>query len=286
MKILVTGCRGQLGREINDVLDERKADVVYVDREELDLTDAAAVRDFLEKGEFTHLVNCAAFTAVDLAEEEKSLCTAVNVEAVRNIAINAERLGLKIIHISTDYVYDGTAHTPYTEAAKTSPLSHYGNTKRKSETALLGLAPDSIIIRTQWLYSPYTVRNFIGAIIAKADHDGRLKVVADQIGTPTYARDLAELIACILFSPQWVSGIYHYSNEGVASWYDFAKAVLRLTGRGNVQVTPISTADYLTPATRPIYAVLDKSLVKATYGITIPHWEDSLALALKRLPGQ
>ena len=284
MKILVTGCLGQLGRELHDVLDERNVGdcVVYIDRDDLDLTDADAVKTFLENGGFTHVVNCAAYTAVDLAEEEKSLCTAVNVEAVRNIAINAERLGFRIIHVSTDYVYDGSANTPYSESAKTSPLSHYGNTKRKGETALLGLAPDSVILRTQWLYSPYTMRNFVGAILRKGDSEGKLKVVADQIGTPTYARDLACMIATILLSPQWVSGIYHYSNEGVASWYDFAKAVLRLSGRSNVEVKPVCSSDYPTVAARPMYAVLNKSLVKATYGVYIPHWEDSLSDAIIR----
>jgi len=283
MKILVTGCNGQLGREIHDVLDEHNQAASYIDRDVLDLRDAAAVAVFLEEGGFTHVVNCAAYTAVDLAEEEKSECTAANVDAVKNIAINAERLGLKIIHISTDYVYDGMSNVPYTEASRTSPLSHYGNTKRKGETALLGLAPDAVIIRTQWLYSPYSDRNFVSAILRKARKEGKLSVVADQIGTPTYARDLAELICTLLLSHQWVGGIYHYSGEGVASWYDFAKAILDLSGLEQVEVRPVHTADYPSVAARPMYAVLDKSLVKATFGVSIPHWHDSLVHAIERL---
>ena len=284
MKILVTGCHGQLGRELHDVLDEHDlTNTVYIGHDNLDLSDAGAVTAFLENGGFTHGVNCAAYTAVDRAEEEKSSCTAVNVEAVRNLAIHAERLGLKIIHISTDYVYDGTAHTPYTEAAKTSPLSHYGDTKRKGETALLGLAPDSVIIRTQWLYSPYSDRNFISAILRKARQGDKLRVVSDQSGTPTYARDLAEMIYKIIEAPQWVSGIYHYSNEGVASWYDFACAIVRMAGLDDVEIKPIHTSDYQAAATRPMYALLDKSLIRATYGVKIPHWQQSLAKAIARM---
>ncbi len=284
MKILVTGSKGQLGRELADVFREHGMEnVVYVDREELDLTNAMAVSAFLEAGEFTHVVNCAAYTAVDLAEDEKSACKAANIDAVRNIAINAERLGLKIIHISTDYVYDGTAHTPYSEASKTSPLSQYGDSKRKGETALLGLAPDALIIRTQWLYSPYSERNFVCAILNKARRDGKLKVVADQIGTPTYARDLAEMIYKVLMASQWVSGIFHYSNEGVASWFDFAHEIVRLAGLDSVVVRPIKTSDYQAVATRPMYALLDKSLIKATFNVEIPYWRDSLAKAIARM---
>lgn len=287
MKILLTGANGQLGRELKTVLDRRfPGCTTAVDKEDLDLTDAEAVERFLTGAEFTHVVNTAAYTAVDRAEEEKSQCTAVNTDAVCNIARLADDLSLHIIHLSTDYVFDGNAHMPYREGDKVLPLNHYGSTKRKSETALLGLAPGSIIVRTSWLYSPLPgAKNFVKTILSLADDRTAwpLKIVADQIGTPTYAVDLAETIADILGARQWVPGIYHYSDEGVASWYDFAKAILRNAGREDVPVVPIKTADLPRPAERPIYAVLDKSLIKATYGITIPYWEESLQRAMQRL---
>jgi dTDP-4-dehydrorhamnose reductase len=277
MKILVTGADGQLGQELPDELEAAMPGITtYVGHKEMDITDAGAVERYISEGGFTHVVNCAAYTAVDRAEEDKSTCTAVNVDGIRNIARLAEPLGLHIIHISTDYVYDGNSCRPYTEADKVSPLSHYGSTKRKGETSLLGLSPDAVIIRTSWLYSGKSGRNFPGAILRRAIQDGQLHVVADQVGTPTDAKDLAAVIAVILASPQWIPGIYNYSNEGVASWYDFAKAILRIGGLSDVKVMPIKSADYPVAAERPVYAVLDKSLIKATYGIEIPHWEESL----------
>lgn len=277
MKILVTGANGQLGMELRPLLDSAfPSSTVFTDVEELDLTDAKAVETFVANNDFTHIVNCAAYTAVDRAEEEKMQCSRINFDAVKNLALAADANGTKIIHISTDYVFDGTNHRPYKESDKVNPISQYGTTKRKGETALLALSPEALIIRTSWLYSPHG-HNFLKAMLNKAHTSAEIKVVADQIGTPTYARDLAEAIIRILRSHQWVPGIYHFSDEGAASWFDFAKAIFRISGIKNVNVIPIPTEDYPTAAARPSYSILDKTRIKATYGVEIPHWEDSLA---------
>ena len=226
-------------------------------------------------------MNCAAYTAVDRAEEEKMLCAAVNTDAVKNLAMAADANGAKIIHISTDYVFDGTNHRPYRESDKVNPISQYGTTKRKGETLLLALAPQAIIIRTAWLYSAHG-KNFVKTMLRLADSQPEIKVVCDQIGTPTFARDLASAVVKVLQSHQWVPGIYHFTDEGAASWYDFAKAIFRIAGK-DVKVTPIPTEDYPTPASRPSYSILDRTRIKATYGIEIPHWEEALADCLRQL---
>lgn len=280
MKILVTGANGQLGNELRNLLEtEIPGCTLYTDRDELDLTDAKAVDAFILDNEITHIVNCAAYTAVDRAEEEKLACSAVNCDAVKNLAMAADANGVKVIHISTDYVFDGTNHRPYRESDKVNPISQYGTTKRKGETALLALAPESIIIRTAWLYSSYG-NNFVKTMLRLADSQEEVRVISDQIGTPTYARDLAVAILKILTSHQWVSGIYHFTNEGAASWYDFAHAIFRIAGK-KVKLTPIPTEDYPTLAIRPAYSILDRSRIKATYGVEIPHWEESLEDCLK-----
>lgn len=280
MKILVTGANGQLGNELRNLLEtEIPGCTLYTDRDELDLTDAKAVDAFMLDNEITHIVNCAAYTAVDRAEEEKLACSAVNCDAVKNLAMAADANGVKVIHISTDYVFDGTNHRPYRESDKVNPISQYGTTKRKGETALLALAPESIIIRTAWLYSSYG-NNFVKTMLRLADSQGEVRVISDQIGTPTYARDLAVAIFKILTSHQWVSGIYHFTNEGAASWYDFAHAIFRIAGK-KVKLIPIPTEDYPTLAIRPAYSILDRSRIKATYGVEIPHWEESLEDCMK-----
>lgn len=283
MKILITGNRGQLGTELLDVLSQRGPDieVVATDVDTLDLTDASAVREFVTRGDFSHIVNCAAYTAVDRAEEDKKLCTAVNVDAVSNLSGVASDISAKLLHVSTDYVFDGLANRPYTESDKPEPLSVYGVSKRRSETAALGLNPDTIIVRTGWLYSPHG-SNFVKTMLRLGRAGKPFSVVYDQIGTPTYARDLADMIVTILMAPQWLNGTYHYSNEGVASWYDFTKAILELAGL-DCKVKPILTAEYPTPATRPVYSVLDKAKIKATYQVTIPYWRDSLAKCIERI---
>lgn len=283
MKILVTGANGQLGREMRNVLEaEYPGNTLYTDIDTLDLTDIKAIERFVISNDVTHIVNCAAYTAVDRAEEEKLECSAVNVDAVKNIARVADSNGVKVIHISTDYVFDGKSHRPYSESDKVNPISQYGTTKRSGETALLALAPESIIIRTAWLYSPYG-HNFVKTILNRATDSTPLRVVADQIGSPTYAADLAHAIYKILRSQQWVQGIFHYTDSGVASWYDFAKAILELSGHVDKKVCPIPTTDYPTVATRPYYSVLDTQRISATYDVVIPYWRDSLADCLKRI---
>ncbi|MGM9844289.1 MAG: dTDP-4-dehydrorhamnose reductase [Muribaculaceae bacterium] len=283
MRILVTGANGQLGNELRIVLAQAISDeVFYTDKEELDLTNAKAVADFVVNNDITHIINCAAYTNVDLAETEKLECNAINVTAVKNIAMAADSNGAKVIHISTDYVFDGTAHRPYRESDKVNPISQYGTTKRSGETALIALAPDSIIIRTAWLYSPFG-KNFVKTILRLSKEQNEIGVVCDQIGTPTYAHDLALAILAILKCHQWVSGIYHFTDEGACSWYDFAKTIVKLAGNTDCKVKPILSDDFPRPAARPYYSVLDRTRIKATYGVTIPHWEDSLEDCLKRL---
>ena len=281
MKILITGANGQLGTELHEILErEFPGQTLYTDVQELDLTNAKAVDSYVANNEITHIVNCAAYTAVDRAEEEM-LCAAVNTDAVKNLAMAADANGAKIIHISTDYVFDGTNHRPYRESDKVNPISQYGTTKRKGETLLLALAPQAIIIRTAWLYSAHG-NNFVKTMLRLADSQPEIKVVCDQIGTPTFARDLARAVVKVLQSHQWVPGIYHFTDEGAASWYDFAKAIFRIAGK-DVKVTPIPTEDYPTPASRPSYSILDRTRIKATYGIEIPHWEEALADCLRQL---
>ena len=283
MRILVTGANGQLGNELRIVLAQAISDeVFYTDKEELDLTNAKAVADFVVNNDITHIINCAAYTNVDLAETEKLECNAINVTAVKNIAMAADGNGAKVIHISTDYVFDGTAHRPYRESDKVNPISQYGTTKRSGETALIALAPDSIIIRTAWLYSPFG-KNFVKTILRLSKEQNEIGVVCDQIGTSTYAHDLALAILAILKCHQWVSGIYHFTDEGACSWYDFAKTIVKLAGNTDCKVKPILSDDFPRPAARPYYSVLDRTRIKATYGVTIPHWEDSLEDCLKRL---
>lgn len=283
MKILVTGAAGQLGSELRNILEKRMPGItLYTDIHELDLTNEEAVKRFIIDNEISHVVNCAAYTSVEKAEQEQALCAKINTDTVKNIAATASDYGIKVIHISTDYVFDGTAHTPYKESEKVNPISTYGTTKRKGEMVLLSMCPDAIIIRTSWLYSPYG-NNFVKTMMRLGKERNELSVVCDQIGTPTYALDLAKAIYAILTARQWIPGIFHFSDEGACSWYDFTKAIHRIAGITSCQVSPILTDDYPTAASRPPYSVLDKTKIKRTYGITIPHWEESLKECIERI---
>lgn len=286
MRILVTGSNGQLGNELQRVLStDVYADIFFTDCDTLDITDAQAVKDFVSSHDLTHIINCAAYTAVDKAESDQSLCYKINADGIKNLASTAHDYGVKILHISTDYVFDGTSYRPYTETDKTNPLSAYGASKRKGEMQLLALNPAAIIIRTAWLYSPYG-NNFVKTMLRLGRERDRLSVVADQIGSPTAAADLAEAIKTILLAQKWVPGIFHFTGEGVCSRYDFAKMIHRLACIDTCEVKAITTADYPTPAARPFYSVLDLSLIKRTYGIKPPYWVDSLEDCINTLKQQ
>ena len=283
MKILVTGSNGQLGRELRRALEMTMPGVTtYTDVDELNICDAKAVEEYVTSGDFTHIVNCAAFTAVDKAETEQSMCYAINADAVKNIAVAASKTGARVLHISTDYVFDGKSHRPYKESDKVSPVSAYGTSKRKGEMMLLAMCQDAVIIRTAWLYSPHG-HNFVKTMLTLGRERNEVRVVADQIGTPTSATDLAEAIVTLLTSRQWRPGIYHFTNEGACSWYDFTKVIHHLAGIESCNVVPITTADYPTAATRPPYSVLDKNLIKNTYNLKIPFWIDSLKKVVDQL---
>lgn len=286
MKILVTGSNGQLGKEMNGILEQNCPGITtYTDVDTLDICDEKAVESFLEKEQFTHIVNCAAFTAVDKAETEQTLCYRINADAVENLAKAAAKHGAKIIHISTDYVFDGTACRPYRESDKVNPVSAYGASKRKGEMVLLSYCPDAIILRTAWLYSPHG-HNFVKTMLKLGLERAELRVVFDQVGTPTSATDLAAAIYSVITARQWIPGIYHFSNEGAISWYDFTKSIHRNAGITTCNVIPVTTDDYPTPASRPHYSVLDKSKIKSTFDIIIPYWEDSLKACLDRIKKQ
>ena len=283
MRILVTGANGQLGKEMHSILEQKcPGKTIYTDIDSLDITDRQALEDFFNKNEITHIINCAAFTSVDKAESEQNLCYRINSDAVQNLAITAINHNAKIIHISTDYVFDGTSHRPYTESDKVHPVSAYGNSKRRGEMGLLSLCPEAIILRTSWLYSPHG-NNFVKTMLKLGREKQSLRVVFDQIGTPTSARDLATAIYSILTARQWTPGIYHFSNEGAISWYDFAKSIHRIAGITTCKVTPVTTDKYPTEAIRPHYSVLDKSRIKNTFSIEIPYWEESLKTCIDEI---
>lgn len=283
MNILITGCNGQLGNEMRNVLSgNEQYNVIYTDVAELDLTDAQALEQFFEANPIDVVVNCAAYTAVDAAEDNEALCRLINVDAVRLLATTAHSHGAKVVHVSTDYVFDGKGHRPYREDDPTCPQSVYGFTKLDGEKALFDAAPDSVVLRTAWLYSPYG-KNFVKTMLTLGRTREALNVVVDQVGTPTYAYDLALAIKAVIDAEKWVAGVYHFSDEGAVSWYDFTKAIHRLAGITSCNVSPCMSDQFPAKAARPNYSVLDKTKIKATYGITIPYWEDSLNDCLKRI---
>lgn len=274
---LITGAKGQLGTELSKLLPN----AIKSDVDTLDITDERAVNEFVKKNKIDTIINCAAYTAVDKAEDNKDLATAINVVGPYNLA----KTGKKIVHISTDYVFDGMGHRPYTSLDKTIPLSVYGKTKLTGEMAVLQNASVPIIIRTAWLYSPYG-NNFVKTMRKLGAEKKSINVVADQIGTPTYAADLAAAIVKIL--PQMNkqnSGIYHFTNMGVCSWYDFATEIMELSGL-NCVVKPITSLEYPTRATRPFYSVLDKTKIQKTFGLEIDHWKKSLQKCILELEKQ
>ena len=282
MKILITGCNGQLGNEIQ-LLEKENPQHTYfnTDVAELDITDQKAIEKFVSENAIDGIVNCAAYTAVDKAEENQDLCMKLNATAPDYLAQAIEKRGGWMIQISTDYVFDGTNHKPYTEADSVCPNSTYGRTKLAGEQAVMAGCKKSMIIRTAWLYSTFG-NNFVKTMIRLGKEKPELGVIFDQIGTPTYARDLAVAIFAAI-NQGIVPGIYHFSNEGVISWYDFTKAIHRIAGITTCRVRPLHTEEYPTPANRPHYSVLDKTKIKQTYSIEIPYWEESLVECVKLL---
>lgn len=271
---LVTGCNGQLGTALQALLKDK---AVYIDRNELDLTDENAVKAFLTANNFDFIINCAAYTATDKAETDYDNAEKVNALAPLYLA----RYGKRLIHISTDYVFDGSNCRPYNEEDATHPLSVYGKTKRQGELNVLEEAETAIIIRTAWLYSPHG-GNFVKTMRKLGAERENLNVIFDQTGSPTNAYDLAEAIVTAL--PQIKAGekeIYHYTNEGVCSWYDFAYEIMELSHL-SCRLNPIESKDYPTPAVRPHYSVLNKAKIKQRFNLEIPHWKEGLKKCLKQ----
>lgn len=273
--ILITGSHGQLGNEMQIAAKGFPAfKYLYTDVEDLDICDKAALNAYVKANKVDVIVNCAAYTAVDKAEDDVALCYKINSDAVRNIGQVAAENGLKVVHISTDYVFDGTNYVPYTEDQTVCPATVYGKSKLAGEQALLETCKQAVIIRTAWLYSSFG-NNFVKTMMKLGTERDSLNVIFDQIGTPTYAADLANAILKVLSYETFVPGTYHFSDEGVCSWYDFTRTIHRIAGI-TCDVRPIETKDYPARTPRPHYSVLNKAKIKSTYGIVIPHWEESL----------
>jgi dTDP-4-dehydrorhamnose reductase len=280
--ILVTGSNGQLGKELQELAAAYPAyRFVFASREDLKLHHFGLVENFFVGLQPQYCINCAAYTAVDKAESEQDMAMIVNGEAVGNLAAVCKKFNTKLIHISTDYVFDGESETPYQPNDKTGPISTYGISKLKGEELCMQENNDSIIIRTAWVYSEFG-NNFVKTMMRLMKERPEIKVVNDQIGAPTYAADLAKACLDIIDSGKWQSGIYHYSNQGKISWYDFAVAIKEMIGSSCI-VHPIPTTDYPTPAKRPKFSLLDTSKIKKIYEVQIPEWRESLGRCVGRL---
>lgn len=284
MKILVTGSNGQLGNEIRVLAEDYPDfDFIYTDVDELDITDQLKVEAFFVANKPEVIINCAAYTAVDKAESNEAMAYLINATAVENLSKSAALVDALMVQVSTDYVFDGKSYLPYSELDETNPQSAYGRTKLAGENAVFKYASKGLILRTAWLYSAFG-NNFVKTMTKYGIEREELNVVFDQVGTPTYARDLAKAILDIIPLASQHSGteLFHYSNEGVASWYDFAKIIIAFSGI-NCNIKPIRTKDYPLPAPRPAFSVLSKSKIKDTYEIKIPYWSDSVKECIQRL---
>lgn len=285
MNILVTGANGQLGNEMRRVSLQSSDHYIFTDVAELDITNIEAVRSMVAEHQVEVIVNCAAYTAVDKAEEDEAMAYLLNATAVANLATAAKEHGATLIHVSTDYVFDGKGCRPYTEEQPTSPTSVYGRTKLQGEEAAAESGCNYLIFRTAWLYSPFG-RNFVKTMRTLTAERDSLKVVFDQVGSPTYAGDLAALIVKIIDERALNHcGVYHYSNEGVCSWYDFAREICEMSGN-ECNVEPCHSDEFPSKVARPAYSVLDKSKVKATFGVSVPHWKVSLAKCIEELKAE
>ena len=286
-KILITGANGQLGNEIRD-LSKKYTDFefVFTDVDELNITKTEEIESFFSNNDISYLINCAAYTAVDKAEEEEDKAMLINQKAVELLAKEAKVHQVAMLHVSTDYVFDGTNHTPYKETDPTKPNSAYGRSKEAGEKSFLESGVDGAIVRTSWLYSSHG-NNFVKTMLRLGKDRDELRVIFDQIGTPTYANDLAKALLDMIVvyendSSKKQANIYHYSNEGVCSWYDFAREILANSGTG-CKAFPIETKDYPLPANRPHYSVMNKAKLKKHFAIEIPHWQQSLINCLIQL---
>ena len=279
MNILITGANGQLGNEMrvgSQAHPQHK--YFFTDVAELDITDPTAVKAFIQENAIDLIVNCAAYTNVDKAEEDEATAMKINANALTVLGSQ----GIKVIHVSTDYVFSGDEHVPCRETDPVAPRTVYGRTKYEGEKRLLAECPDAVILRTAWLYSSFG-NNFVKTMIKLGKEKETLGVVFDQIGTPTYAADLAWAIFTVIESPVWYPGIYHFTNEGVCSWYDFTLAIHELAGVTGCHVRPILSEEYAYKTPRPHYSVLDKSKFKKTFGVTIPHWMDGLKRCMVKI---
>jgi dTDP-4-dehydrorhamnose reductase len=284
--VLVTGSNGQLGNELRRAVSLfPHFQFIFTDVEQLDITDAAAVTMFFESNTISAIINCAAYTAVDKAEEDEALCYRINCHAVEVLGAVALNYGAQMIHVSTDYVFDGKSYLPYCEDFPVAPASVYGKSKLAGELALMKVNPNAVIVRTSWLYSSFG-NNFVKTMLKLGHERDELKVVFDQVGTPTYAADLAVALLRVLDAGATHSGIFHFSNEGVCSWYDFTIRIHQLAGITTCRVLPIESREYPAKTPRPHYSVLNKAKIKSVYGVQVPHWEDGLRRCILALSGK
>lgn len=289
MNILITGANGQLGNEMRVLSAEHPQHTYFfTDIAELDITSRDAVKAFVTENNIEIIVNCAAYTNVDKAEIDEDIAHKINASAVENLGLS----GAKVIHISTDYVFSGDACIPYSETDPVAPRTAYGRTKREGEKLLQAVSAEAIIIRTAWLYSTFG-NNFVKTMLRLSQERDNLGVVFDQIGSPTYAADLAAVIFAAINSPEWHAGVYHFTNEGVCSWYDFTHEIFTLSQSlldeelsnkiASCNLRPILSSEYQYQTPRPHFSVLNKSKIKQTFGISIPHWTDALQVCLEKL---
>ena len=284
MNILITGSNGQLGSEFQELAAGYPAfRFFFTDKDDLDVTSGEAIYKYIKKNQVNCLINCVGYTAVDRAEDDRAAASLLNTAAAKFMAEATARAGVLMVHISTDYVFEGKGFRPYTENDTASPKTIYGKTKLEGEIEVIFNAKKALIIRTSWLYSSHG-NNFVKTILKKAHSEKELRVVFDQIGTPTYARDLAGVILAMIprLPAKMRTEVYNFSNEGVASWYDFAKAIVD-HGKLDCKLIPVLSRDIQAPAIRPHFSVLDKSRIKRDFGVDIPHWHDSLLECLEKI---
>ena len=281
-KVLITGSNGQLGNEIRVLSNQfPEFEFIFTDVDELDITNPEALNSFFEVNHPDILINCAAYTAVDKAEDDRDNAFIINEYAVGLLGEMAHRFGARMIHVSTDYVFDGKSYIPYTEEMPVNPSTVYGQSKQAGDALLMQVCSQAAIVRTSWLYSSFG-NNFVKTMRRLAAEREQLTVIFDQIGTPTYAADLAKALLIMAKSSDFVPGIYHFSNEGVCSWYDFALKIIGLSGL-NCKVLPIESKDFPVRTPRPFYSVLNKQKIKKQYNLQIAHWEDGLKRCLDKL---